>query len=275
MLEDMIAKPGGLGPAYRAQFGDESVAAAYGLRPPYPDEPFDVLVGLLAPGSYAILDAGCGRGEMARPLAARADRVERVDAVDPSRAMLDAGRRLPGGDSPRIRWIHGYAEDAPLASRYGLVVTATSLHWMDWDVVLPRFRDVLAPGGVLAIVNDGALPTPWDDALARIIPRYSTNQEFEPYDLIAELERRHLLQVQGRHTTRSVPFAQSTEDYVESFHARNGFSRDRMPPGSADAFDAEVRRAVAPHCPDGLVRLQVVATITWGRPALATTERES
>lgn len=275
MLGDMIAKPRGLGPAYGAQFGDESVAAAYELRPPYPDETFDVLVGLLAPGSHAILDAGCGRGEMARPLAARPERVERVDAVDPSRAMLDAGRGLPGGDSPRIRWIHGYAEDAPLDPPYGLIVTAASLHWMDWDVVLPRFRDALAPGGALAIVNDGALPAPWDNALAGIIPRYSTNREFKPYDLIAELERRHILQVQGRHTTTPVSFAQPIEHYVESFHARNGFSRDRMPPGSADAFDREVRRAVAPHCPDGLVRLQVVATITWGRPALATTERES
>jgi trans-aconitate methyltransferase len=80
--------------------------------------------------------------------------VVRVDAVDPSAGMLDRGRSLPGGDAPNLAWIHGTAEAAPLRGPYALIVAGASLHWMAWDVVVPRFRDLLNPGGVLAVVDD-------------------------------------------------------------------------------------------------------------------------
>lgn len=92
-----------------------------------------------------MLDAGAGSGALARRMVSLA---ERVDAVDPSVAMIDAGRRSPGGDDGRIRWIVGRAEDAHLSPPYGLITCGASLHWMDLGVVLPRFRDALAPGAV-------------------------------------------------------------------------------------------------------------------------------
>jgi hypothetical protein len=46
----------------------------------------------------------------------------------------------------------------------------------------------------------------------------------------------------------------------------NGFSRDRMAADAAAGFDAAVRALVAPFCPDGQVRLEVTATVTWGVP---------
>src|SRR5579859_4306534 len=96
-------KPRHLGPAYAAQFADAAVAAAYPTRPPYPAEVFEVLEGLLAGETRAVLDVGCGTGDLARPLAAR---VERVDAVDVSAAMLAVARQLPGGTRPGLRWLH-------------------------------------------------------------------------------------------------------------------------------------------------------------------------
>ena len=57
------------------------------------------------------------------------------------------------------------------------------------------------------------------------------------------------------------------DTYVESLHARNGFSRDRMTAASAAAFDAAVRALVAPFAQDdGLLHLQVVGRVVWGRP---------
>ncbi|HUC24416.1 MAG TPA: class I SAM-dependent methyltransferase [Streptosporangiaceae bacterium] len=47
-----------------------------------------------------MLDIGAGDGALARPLA---ERVDRVDAVDVSAAMLAAGARQPGGDRPNLR----------------------------------------------------------------------------------------------------------------------------------------------------------------------------
>jgi 2-polyprenyl-3-methyl-5-hydroxy-6-metoxy-1,4-benzoquinol methylase len=86
-------KPKHLAPEYGAQFGDESIVAAYRHRPPYPAETFDIVAGLLGDGPRVILEAGCGSGDLALGLARH---VERVDAVDPSAAMLTAAQSRPG-----------------------------------------------------------------------------------------------------------------------------------------------------------------------------------
>src|SRR5438876_1056721 len=100
---DIASKPRGLGREYAEQFCDASVAAAYRHRPPYPRELFNILVRLIPDEDQPaiVLDVGCGRGEVARELAARA-RVERVDAIDLSPAMIERGRALAGGDHPRL-----------------------------------------------------------------------------------------------------------------------------------------------------------------------------
>lgn len=261
----MLPKPDHLGPAYGGQFADCGVVAAYHHRPPYPAAVFDVLVGLVvAPGT--VLDIGTGIGAIARGLVGR---VTAVDALDPSAGMLAEGQRLPGGDYPGLTWIQGSAEDGPLRPPYGLVVAAASLHWTEWSVVLPRIRAALAPAGVLAIVNLAEETRPWDGPLRAILARYSTNRRFRPYDLVAELVGRRLFHERGRCRTAPVPFDQPVAAYVESFHARNGFSRDRMAPEQATAFDAAVAALVAPHAVDGVVRLTVAGEIVWGMPAPA------
>ena len=87
-------------PEVAATFEDRDVAASYRHRPSYPPDVFDTLVGLIADEPCTVLDLGCGTGFVARPLAAL---VDRVDAVDPSAAMIEDGKRLPGGDDPRLR----------------------------------------------------------------------------------------------------------------------------------------------------------------------------
>jgi hypothetical protein len=193
--------------------------------------------------------------------------VTSVDAVDPSPGTLARGQRLPGGDQPGLTWILGRAEDAPLRRPYGLISAAASLRWMDCPIVLPRFRDLLAPRGVLAIVEQHELPNPWDDPLREIIGRYSTNRRHRPYDLVAELVDRQLFRELGRFRTRPVPFAQPVAAYVESFHGRNGFSRDRMSVADATDFDAAVAGLVAPHTVAGKVRLSIAGEVIWGAPA--------
>jgi SAM-dependent methyltransferase len=258
------AKPRGLSSLYAEQFRDPSVVAAYAHRPPYAPEVCDVLERLIGDRRpRAVLELGCGRGEIARALAPR---VDRIDAIDASAAMIERGRALAGGEAANLRWIVAPAETATLSPPYAMAVAASSLHWMDWDVVLPRVAAALAPGAVLAVFNDDAQCMPWDDALRSIIPRYSTNREFQPYDLIEELTTRGLFEPLGMHVTTPVPFAQRVEDYVEAFHSRNGFSRDRMTGADADAFDAAVGAAVSSHATDGWVTLRVYSKITWGRP---------
>ena len=264
-MQPEAPKPAHLTQMYGEQFRDPSVVLAYGYRPPYPGEVFDLLVGLVVGGAQAaVLEVGAGRGEVARELVGR---VARVDAVEPSAAMVAAGRALPGGDHPDLRWIEAMAEDAPLDPPYGLVVAAASLHWMEWTVVLPRFRAALVPGGLLAIVGVSEGPYPWSGAVQGAIDRYSTNRDFRPYDVVAELEGRGLFRTLGRRETAPVPLERTVADYIESFHGRNGFSRDRMTPADVAAFDAEVTALVAANVPDGVVRSGIVGTVLWGLPA--------
>ncbi len=259
----MLPKPTHLGPEYAAQFADPSVAAAYRHRPPYPAATFDILAELVVDEPRNVLDVGCGRGEIARPLVTRVDRVE---AVDPSAAMIAHGRGLPGGDHPALTWIQATAEEAPLRPPYALITAGASLHWMAWDVVMPRFANSLTPRGVLAIVDVTVLPSPWDDDLRPIIDAFSTNRDYRPYNLVDELTLRGLFRLDGQRRTDPVAFVQSIDDYVESFHARDGFSRDRMEPAHAAAFDDEVRHLVGRQRPSGEVELGVVGVVVWGQP---------
>ncbi|MGC4083198.1 MAG: class I SAM-dependent methyltransferase [Vicinamibacterales bacterium] len=189
------------------------------------------------------------------------------DAVDVSAAMLaEAATRCPDHDG-RITWVHAAAEDIRPATRYGLVVAGESLHWMDWSVVFDWLPGALVDGGVLALVSGRELGgVPWRADLAALIPRFSTNTVFTPYDLVDELTTRRLFEERGRLTTTAVPFAQPIEVYVESFHTRNGFSRERMTADAASAFDAAVVAMAAPHCPDGCVHGAIAATVVWGTP---------
>ncbi len=201
---------------------------------------------------------------LARRLAGEAW-VDRVDAVDPSPGMIARGRELPGGTLPRLTWIVGTAEEAPLRPPYTLVTAGSSLHWFDWDIALPRLDRMLTPDGWLAIVGQTELRTPWSAGLGSIITRFSTNRDYAPYNLVEELVARGIFSPAGQQQTAAVPFEQSIDDYVESFHSRNGLSRDRMGPERAAAFDAKVRALLAGWCPSARVELSIVGHVVWGR----------
>jgi ubiquinone/menaquinone biosynthesis C-methylase UbiE len=110
-----------------------------------------------------VLDIGAGDGALARPLA---ERVDRVEAVEVSAAMVDAGRRRPGGRRKNLMWLLGSAEDMPPRGPYGLVTAGASLHWMDSEVVLGRIARVLAPGAMLAIVDQRYHRLDWQGELS-------------------------------------------------------------------------------------------------------------
>jgi ubiquinone/menaquinone biosynthesis C-methylase UbiE len=259
----MQQKPAHLAPEYGKQFQDLSMVEAYKHRPLYPDEVFDILDSLITEQPRHVLDIGCGTGAIARFLVSKADR---LDAVDFSQNMIAYGKKLSNGDNPHLHWLYGRVEDVTLNPPYTLVTAGASLHWMDWNVVLPRLHDMLVPSGYLAIIEHETFPKAWYDHLAAIIPRYSTNVKYQPYNLIDELEMRGLFQKVGERSTQSIPFTQSIDEYIESFHSRNGFSRERMKPEMAAAFDNEAKKILLKEYPDGIMSLQVVGNVIWGVP---------
>ncbi len=261
-------RPEHLGLDYSTRFRDQGVVDAYHLRPPYPEETFDVLERLITDEPRAVLDVGSGSGDIARRLVKR---VERVDAVDFSRPMIEKGKTLPNGDHPNLRWIFGRAEEAPLNPPYALITGGQSIHWMDWDIALPRFRDMLTPHGYLAVLSvEGSLPwhdaLPWDKEVESIVKRYSTSPKYQDFDMIEEWKVRGLFEKVGEAKTAPVRFVQPLSEYIEALHSMSSLSREHMGQQNAADFDNEVRAVVSTYIPNGIVEKYVYGTVVWGRP---------
>jgi len=246
---------------HATRWQDADAARSYKSRPPYAPALFTFLAGLIVDAPRIVLDVGCGTGKVTRGLAPF---VERIDALDMAAEMIAEGKALPGGDAANIRWSLGRGEDGPIDPPYALIVGGESLHWMRWEVILPRFARALAPGGVLANVRviDEA-PAPWREGLVTIIKRHSTQQAWRPFDMLTAWREAGLYAPLGVHRTPLAPFEQSVEDFIDAHHAMSALTRAHI---DAATFDAELRALLAPHCPDGVLRREICSEIAWGKP---------
>lgn len=261
-LSQPMNRPSHLNRANADAFIDREVAESYRHRPSYPDDAIGFLSALAIDEPRRVLDLGCGTGFIARPLAPL---VDRVDAVDASMAMIEAGMRQPGGDDRRINWIHERAEDITTDKSYSLIVAGESLHWMDWSIVLPRMATLISPRGMLAIARLDTLPLAWDDALRDIISKYSVVQDYKPFDMVAALEGAGLFEFTGKFESDPDTLEQSVQEYIESFHARSSLTRARMGIDGASAFDEALGELLRQHSGNRVVR-SVIARVTYGRP---------
>ena len=215
----MLTRPACRSVEFAETFKDPSVVAAYRHRPPHPPGTFDLLRQLIVDRPRSLLDAGTGLGDLARQLAPVCDR---VDAVDFSERMIETARKLPGGDDPRIRWLCSPIEEADLAGPYALITAADSLSWFDLGAVIPTFAELLAENGAFAVVDRSAQVGLREDD---IIPRYSLNRDYVPWDPVTALEEAGLFERLGHEETGPVPWTPTVDEYIERRHSQNGFSR--------------------------------------------------
>jgi trans-aconitate methyltransferase len=259
----MVSRPEAWGAQHAARFQEQSVVDRYHLRPPYPPEVFTLLNDLLVDEPRVVLDAGCGLGDIARYLL---DRVERIDAVDISQPMLNRARTLPGGDSPKIRWLHGRIEDIELRPPYALITAGRSLHWMDWQIVLPRFAQLLTGRGMLAIIGSSEEGEPWREEVDALAESYSVAPQFWGTDLIALLEEQQLFRTIGNYKTSPMEQLQTITDFIAALHSRSGLSLEALGAERSARLDAEVRQLLAPYEQNGQIVVLAVGHVTWGRP---------
>jgi len=247
-----------------AEFEDEDVVAAYVHRPDYPPALHPRLLELI-PGRERMVDLGCGPGKLARVLAPHFDDVL---AVDPSAAMLRLGQALDAGRRPNIRWLQTRAEDAGLDAPIDLVVAGASLHWMDPTRVFPKLARAMTPDSVLAIV-DGDAPTdaPWIEAYQGVIVGW-VERLGDTWNGPVHRERmaRHdpWLEVHGREAF-TVQVRQPLESLIACQHSRATWARSKMG-ALADAFDADLRAALAPWAEEGAMTFEMRSSLVWGRP---------
>ncbi|MFE4461211.1 class I SAM-dependent methyltransferase [Nocardia tengchongensis] len=112
-------------------------------------------------GARDVLDVGCGEGMLARRI--RLDGAA-VTGIDPDPTSIELAReQSPDGD---ITYLRADFLDHPFAPQsFDGIVSIAALHHMDTAKALTRMRDLLRPGGTLAVVgmarNDFPADLPW------------------------------------------------------------------------------------------------------------------
>lgn len=96
-----------------------------------------------------VLDIGCGTGALTRKLAATWPRAE-VEGIDSAPGMIAEARRLHRGED-RPRFIHADARVFASDRRYELLVSASTLHWIQpLDRTFSHLAGLVEPGGNFA-----------------------------------------------------------------------------------------------------------------------------
>jgi len=142
----------------------------------YPEELIDAACayGGLRPGD-AVVEVGCGTGLLTSSLVARG---LSVDAIDPGANMIRLAQRRVG-EGAAVRFHPGRFEEVTLSDvAYAAVFSATAFHWIEPEIGWARAADLLAPGGMLALlqysdVHDASTVDDWHaliDALAAVAP---------------------------------------------------------------------------------------------------------
>jgi SAM-dependent methyltransferase len=122
-------------------------------------------------GCRRALDVGCGTGLLTERLASRS---ERVIGIDLDRDALSLARSSPEHES-RVQFIAGDAMNHPfLPTTFDFITAVAALHHLPLRPALASLRDLVKPGGTIAIIGFYKSQTVGDyvlDALARPIRR--------------------------------------------------------------------------------------------------------
>jgi SAM-dependent methyltransferase len=259
--------------AVGATFGEADVARCYAARPPYAPALYEALLARV-PGRRRALDLGCGPGKIAIVLA---DHFAEMVALDPSAAMIAAGKAVDAGLHDNITWVEATAEAYESAEGFDLVTAGTSIHWPDHAVLFPklaRWTKVLA-----VITGDAPKTYPCgEDAWLGFLKRWlatvakrtpEVRREYDPAGLAAE-GRRHeaWMDIAGRerfaHTVH-----QSIRDFFVCQHSRATWSREAMGEALAAEFDGELDSLMRPFAADGILTLELESELTWGAPRVS------
>ncbi len=138
-----------------------------------------VILATIPPGSRRALDVGCGDGYLTRQLHHHG--VPEVIGIDRHEPSIVAARNHP--DSEGITYLVGDVLSYPFEREgFDLVAAVASLHHMDTMTALARLRELVAPGGVLAVVGLARSDLPTDipkDLAGMIISRiYKRSKPF-------------------------------------------------------------------------------------------------
>ncbi len=141
--------------------------ASMRFRAPYPPATFDLLARLIDR-----VVQSCSISAQAPVLShARSRRVPTVStrSIRPTQCSPKAAGST--GDSHRKHPLASWPrETVELDPPYGLATAGSSLHWMDWDTMLPRLARTLTPKAFFAVLDVDDRHAPWHERLVALFP---------------------------------------------------------------------------------------------------------
>ncbi|GAB2179294.1 class I SAM-dependent methyltransferase [Dongia sp. agr-C8] len=206
--------------------------------------------------AHAVLDLGCGPGQLALGFAPLAGA---VTAIDPEPEML----RIAAADAAEagfaIRFVEGSSYDiGPGLGSFRLAAIGRAFHWMDRADTLRRLDGMIETGGALALFGDRhpeLQENAWRTVYDAVLDKYSADDS-------ARRQRKGAEWVQHESVLLASPFSQmerigvleSRRTPVANIEDRllslSSVSRDRIG-ARADAMIAELNEKLAPFASNG------------------------
>jgi SAM-dependent methyltransferase len=127
-------------------------------RPAYPDALFADLTVITGLGQRSrVLEVGCGTGQATRSLAPLGCQVTAVEPGDGLAAL--ARQRLAAFGNVNVE-SSTFEDWDDRGRRFDVLVAASSWHWVDPAAGWPKARDVLSPGGWMALLGNVTVRRP-------------------------------------------------------------------------------------------------------------------
>jgi ubiquinone/menaquinone biosynthesis C-methylase UbiE len=119
-------------------------------RPGYPGSvvEFVTTTAGLGPGA-AVLEVGCGTGQLTERLAGRGFR---LTAIDLGPSMIDGARRRLTGAEVSLH-ATSFEDLAAADASFDLVISGAAFHWIDPGIAFSKSARLLRPGGWLALLG--------------------------------------------------------------------------------------------------------------------------
>ena len=175
----------------RHQAFNELAGAYSRARPQYPDPLWMALRSMLEDRLLPAVaaDIGSGTGIATRQLAAALPHWQ-IIGIEPGEGMR--AQAAKDSRSTAIEFRFGSAEDVPVEeASAGLVVAAQALHWFDHTRFYAEAQRVLAPGGLIGIIQNNRVwqHSPIFDDYETFLEEHSPgySRDYRRFDVIAEL----------------------------------------------------------------------------------------